>query len=85
MIIKLGNQIKNDQCGLDDEEIESLVKIVSHRKRYIADVCEMMGCCQKTLENMVEDGRLPEWRKEPGGKKYMWEDEINEWTKKNNL
>lgn len=78
LLIKVGKDIKTGKCGLDDDEARTFVKMFLHRKLYITDICREYGMTPKTLENRVRDGLMPKFRKEAGGKKYMYQDEIEE-------
>lgn len=71
------NKIENDTCGLDDEELLSLANNLIHVKLNIEKTCKHLNCSRATLNRMIIDGRVPLPHKEPGGKEYWYQDELD--------
>lgn len=84
LVIEVGKNIKDGNCGRSTEEIESIVTALCHKKLYIGEICNKYHISQRTLERRVEEGKFPQWRKEASGKKYMWWDEIEIHIARNN-
>ena len=70
-------KIEHDTCGLDEEEIISVMNILTHIKLNIDQTCKHLNCSRATLHRMVADGRIPRPNKEPGGKEYWYQDELD--------
>lgn len=83
LVIEAGERIRDGKCGLDDEEILELSKTILHRKLNIEQTCQEYGFSRATLYRKIESGEFPEPHKDPGGKEYFWQDEIE--TKLNGL
>lgn len=78
LLINIGEKIKNGDCGLDDEEIKELSTMILHRKLNIEQVCNEYGFSRATLYRKIQSGEFPKPHKDPGGKEYFWQDEIEE-------
>lgn len=83
LIIESGEKIRDGKCGLDDEELLEIGKLVLHRKLNIEQTCSEYGMSRATLSRKVSSGEFPKPHKDPGGKEYFWQDEIE--TKINGL
>lgn len=68
--------LKSGKCSLDDEEITGITKAILHRKLNIEQVCNEYGFSRATLNRKIKDGLIPKPHKDPGGKEYFWQDEI---------
>lgn len=76
LVKEAGEKIISGECGLDDEEIIELSKMILHRKLNIEQVCNEYGFSRATLNRKINSGEFPEPHKDPGGKEYFWQDEI---------
>lgn len=87
MLIKIlkdtQHKIENDTCGLDEEELMSLMNTLTHVKLNIEKTCKHLNCSRATLNRMIIDGRVPKPYKEPGGKEYWYQDELDNHIKNN--
>ena len=85
MLIKIlkdiQHKIKNDTCGLDEEELISVMNILTHVKLNIEQTCKYLNCSRSTLNRMIFDGRVPKPYKESGGKEYWYQDELDNYIK----
>lgn len=75
------NRIENDTCGLDEEELLDLGNKLIHVKLNIERTCKYLNCSRATLNRMIFDGRVPKPYKEPGGKEYWYQDELDDYIK----
>lgn len=75
------DKIENDTCGLDEEEIMSIVRTLTHVKLNIEKTCRHLNCSRPTLNRMIADGRIPKPYKELGGEKYWYQDELDDFIK----
>ena len=75
------NKIESDTCGLDEDEILNLANTLTHVKLNIEQTCKHLNCSRATLNRMIFDGRVPKPYKEPGGKEYWYQDELDNYIK----
>lgn len=75
------DKIENDTCGLDEDEIMSLINTLTHVKINIEQTCRHLNCSRATLNRMIVDGRVPKPYKERGGKEYWYQDELDAYIK----
>lgn len=78
LLIKIGEKIKNGECGLDDDEIKELSTMILHRKLNLEQVCNEYGFSRATLYRKIQSGEFPKPHKDAGGKEYFWQDEIED-------
>lgn len=71
------DKIEADTCGLDEDEIMSIVNVLSHVKINIEQTCKHLNCSRATLGRMIVDGRVPPPKKDVGGKEYWYQDELD--------
>lgn len=76
MIRQLADRIENGSCGLDDQELMEVAMMIAHRKVNIEQVCNNYGISRPTFYRWVECGKLPQPKKDSGGKEYLWLDEV---------
>lgn len=69
--------IESNRVSLDDEEIGEMIAMFSHRKINIEQTCQRYGISRATLNRWQENGKLPPFRKDSGGKVYLWQDEAD--------
>lgn len=69
--------IEANRVSLDDEEISEMIAMFSHRKINIEQTCQRYGISRATLNRWQESGKLPPFRKDSGGKVYLWQDEAD--------
>lgn len=74
-------KIENDTCGLDEEELISVMNMLTHVKLNIEQTCKYLNCSRSTLNRMIFDGRVPKPYKEAGGKEYWYQDELDNYIK----
>lgn len=72
----------NKNCGTDDEDLETLAAFLNHRKRNIEQICQDYGISRATLTRWQDKGKLPPFRKDSGGKCFLFRDEIEESLRK---
>lgn len=74
------NAIMNDECEMSEEQMEEILKIVSHIPRSKAYICdEVLHVSQPTFNSWVKAGLMPEGRHMKGWKEKRWyEDEVLE-------
>lgn len=84
IIMDGAKRVTTDKCGLDDEELFEWAMMLCHRKMYSAEIQNEYNMSERTLRRRVEEGLMPKWHKEPSGKKYMWQDEIERMILENN-
>ena len=75
------HKIETDTCGLDEEELISVMNILTHVKINIEQTCKHLNCSRATLNRMIFDGRVPKPYKEAGGKEYWYQDELDNYIK----
>lgn len=75
------NRIENDTCGLDEEELLDLGNKLIHVKLNIEQTCKHLNCSRATLNRMIFNGRVPKPHKEPGGKEYWYQDELDNYIR----
>ena len=73
---KAASDIEADKCGLDDDEILDVASALIHRKLTMEQVSHMKHYSTTTLKRRINSEAMPPPHKEPGGKKYMYQDEI---------
>lgn len=71
-------RIERNECGLDDEEITEIARILCHHKLTEEQVCNRKHISRATLSRRILSGEYPPPHKEPGGKKYYYWDEIKD-------
>ena len=71
------HKIETDTCGLDEEELISVMNILTHVKLNIEQTCKYINRSRATLNRMIIDGRVPKPNKEAGGKEYWYQDELD--------
>ena len=85
MLIKIlkdiQHKIETDTCGLDEEELISVMNILTHVKLNIEQTCKYLNCSRATLNRMIFDGRVPKPNKESGGKEYWYQDELDNYIR----
>lgn len=70
--------IRTGKFALDDDEYMELFGAFTHRKMNIEKVCCYFGISRATLNRWQECGKLPQFHKDSGGKKYLCQDEIDD-------
>ena len=78
MLRQVADKIDNGSCGLDDEEMLAIGQMMVHRKLNIEQVCQHFGISRATLNRWQQCGKLPPFRKDSGGKDFLWLDEAEE-------
>lgn len=76
MLRQLADVIERGKCGMDDEEIEAVAQMLTHRKITIEQAAQYLNISRPTLYRRIAEGKIPPPRKEPGGKEYYWLDEL---------
>lgn len=84
LLRSVATMFDNDQCGLDDEEMAEVVAMFTHRKMNIEQTCQYFGISRATLNRWQQSGKLPQFRKDCGGKDYLYQDECDEYIAKYN-
>lgn len=72
------DRIELGKCGLDDDELRAMATMFAHRKLNIEQTCQHFGISRATLNRWQQSGKLPEFKKDSGGKDYLWMDEAEE-------
>lgn len=80
----IGHKIENGTCGLEPDELMSMANKLLHIKLNIDQTCKYLNCSRATLYRMVADGRIPRPNKEPGGKEYWYQDELDNYISRAN-
>lgn len=76
------DRIDKDACGLDNDELMEVATIFVHKKMNIEQTCQHFNISRATLNRWQQSGKLPEFRKDSGGKDYLWMDEAEEAVEK---
>ena len=71
------DDIAANHCGLDDEELSEIAELIVHKKITLEQLCHDRKISRATLNRRIKDGVYPQPKKDPGGKKYYWKDEID--------
>lgn len=82
MLRTSADMVENGTCGLDDEELLAMAEFLSRRKLNIEQICQRYGISRATLNRWQDKDKLPPFRKDSGGKDYIFSDEADEWVKK---
>ena len=82
MLRHLADVIDRGECGMDDEEIATVAQMLTHRKITIEQAAQYLNISRPTLYRRIAEGKIPEPRKEPGGKEFFWLDELEGREKK---
>lgn len=69
--------IESGEDELDDDEIREIILLFTHRKLNIEQICQRYGISRATLNRWQECGKLPQFRKDSGGKMFLWQDEAD--------
>lgn len=77
------DKIESDTCSLDDDEIIDIANMLTHRKLNIEQTCNYLNTSRATLNRMIIDGRIPPARKDTGGNKYWYQDELDVYIEAN--
>lgn len=72
------DRIDKGSCGLDDDELMAVAQMMVHRKMNIEQTCQHFGVSRATINRWQQCGKLPEFKKDSGGKDYLWMDEAEE-------
>ena len=78
LLRQMADKIDSGQCGLDDEEMIAIGSMILHRKINIEQTCQHFGISRATLNRWQQCGKLPPFRKDSGGKDFLWLDEAEE-------
>ena len=82
MLRDAADRIENGTCGLDDEELISLGSMLMRRKMNIEQISQHFGVARITINRWQQCGKLPPFHKDPGGKDYLFLDEIEDCVSK---
>lgn len=74
---EFANKIENGTCEVDEENLVEIANIMIHIKLTAEQAASHLGVSRATLHRMVADGRIPYPRKDRGGNKYWYRDEID--------
>ena len=79
-LTRIYQSIMNDECEISEEEMEEILRILSHIPRSKAYICdEVLHVSQPTFNSWVKAGLMPEGRHMKGWKEKRWyEDEVLE-------
>lgn len=75
MLQQTAEDIKEGRFSLDDDEILEISSFLTRRKLNIEQICQQFGISRATLNRWQQEGKLPRFRKDSGGKCYLWLDE----------
>lgn len=78
----VATMFEQDRCGLDDDELAEVVAMFTHRKMNIEQTCHYYGISRATLNRWQQSGKIPPFRKDCGGKDYLYQDECDESVRK---
>ena len=75
----IGHKIEDGTCGLETDELQEIANKLLHIKLNVEQTSKYLNCSRAKLYRMVVDGRIPKPNKEPGGKEYWYQDELDEY------
>lgn len=78
----IADRIDDGTCGVDDEEGQMIYSAMMNRKMNIEKICQTYGISRATLNRWQNKGKLPPFRKDSGGKDYLFSLEIEESLKR---
>uniref|UniRef100_A0AAU8MGF4 Helix-turn-helix domain n=1 Tax=Geladintestivirus 1 TaxID=3233133 RepID=A0AAU8MGF4_9CAUD len=81
---KIGDKIKAGKCGLSIDELQDIASKFTHIKLYTEDVCKHINCSRSTLYRMIGNGKILKPHKDPGGKEYWYQDELDNYISRTN-
>lgn len=81
MLRHLADMIEGDKCGVDDDELEAMAALLTHRKITMEQAAQVLNISRPTLYRRIAEGVVPKPKKEPGGKEFYWLDELEKLKK----
>ena len=81
---QFGEKIENGTCGVDIETLNDIASKMIHIKLNAEQTCRFLNCSRATLTRMINDKRIPRPHKEPGGKEYWYQDELEDYIYEDN-
>lgn len=79
----IADKIEEGSCGLDEEELNEIANNILHVKLNIEQTCKYLNCSRATLNRMIISKRVPQPKKEAGGKEYWFRDELDDYISNN--
>lgn len=76
------DKIENNTCEIDSETLEDIANGMIHIKLTAEQAASYLNVSRATFSRMVWDGRVPPHRKDRGGNRYWYRDEIDESLRK---
>ena len=73
---RVADKIDNGTCGMSLTELNNIASSLIHVEITLEEACHILNISRATLNRRIQSGELPQPHKDPGGKKYFWEDEI---------
>lgn len=75
----VADKIEDGTCETDRDTLEEIAKVMIHIKMTAEQTCSYLNVSRATLSRMVIDGRVPHPRKDRGGNKYWYQDEVDDY------
>lgn len=76
-LIESGQNIKNNTCGLSEEEIAQLASSIIHKELNKTEAAELLNISTRTFDRKVANGELPQGVSVRGQNTKIWyEDEL---------
>lgn len=74
---QFAEKIEDNTCGVDIDTLTTIANNLIHIKMTAEETCSYLKVSRATLTRMVADGRIPLPRKDRGGNKYWYQDEVD--------
>lgn len=74
---EFADKIDKGTCDVDTDTLEEIANNLIHIKMNAEQTSAYLGVSRATLSRMVIDGRIPHPRKDRGGDKYWYRDEVD--------
>ena len=71
-LIDSGYKIKNGECGMNDEELQSLASSLMHIEMKKSEAAEFLGISPRTFDRRVSAGEIPQGVHEIHHKELIW-------------
>lgn len=78
----VASMFEKDQCGMDEEEMIEFASLFLHKRMNIEKTCQHYGISRATLNRWQQQGKMPQFHKDSGGKDYLYLDECEEYLHK---